>query len=121
MKRLALTLALLAATPAEAQTLRIAFKAAVDSADPHLTFTPNRNVQLHVWETLLTQDDTLRPRPLLAESWRAVDPLTWEFSLRPDVRWARVPDAGWPHPDGRPCIDVAAPAEEAAEPTKAAA
>lgn len=29
--------------------------------------------------------------------------------LRPDVRWARVPDADWPHPTGRPCIDVAAP------------
>jgi len=35
---------------------------------------------------------------------------------RPDVRWQRVPDAAWPHPGGRPCIDVArlvpaAPAE----------
>jgi DNA-binding transcriptional regulator YdaS (Cro superfamily) len=27
--------------------------------------------------------------------------------LRPDVSWQRVPDASWPHPDGRPCIDVA--------------
>ena len=32
-------------------------------------------------------------------------------ALRPDVRWARVPDPLWPHPGGRPCIDVAAPAE----------
>lgn len=39
--------------------------------------------------------------------------------LRPDVRWIRVPDAAWPHPEGRPCIDVAAP--ELADPTKAAA
>lgn len=29
--------------------------------------------------------------------------------MRPDVRWARVPDATWPHPEGRPCIDVGAP------------
>ena len=29
--------------------------------------------------------------------------------MRPDVRWLRVPDAEWPHPAGRPCIDVAAP------------
>jgi len=29
--------------------------------------------------------------------------------LRPDVRWQRVADADWPHPAGRPCIDVAAP------------
>lgn len=31
--------------------------------------------------------------------------------LRPDVRWQRVPDPAWPHPDGRPCIDVARPVE----------
>lgn len=31
--------------------------------------------------------------------------------MRPDVRWARIPDPAWPHPQGRPCIDVAAPAE----------
>jgi DNA-binding transcriptional regulator YdaS (Cro superfamily) len=33
--------------------------------------------------------------------------------LRPDVRWVRVPDADWPHPEGRPCIDVAAPVQDA--------
>jgi DNA-binding transcriptional regulator YdaS (Cro superfamily) len=42
--------------------------------------------------------------------------------LRPDVRWVRIADANWPHPNGRPAIDVAAtlvaaqadkPAEEA--------
>lgn len=35
--------------------------------------------------------------------------------LRPDVRWQRVPDPDWPHPDGRPCIDVAAPTEPTPE------
>lgn len=29
--------------------------------------------------------------------------------MRPDVRWQRVADPDWPHPQGRPCIDVAAP------------
>lgn len=33
--------------------------------------------------------------------------------LRPDVRWVRVPDPRWPHPAGRPCIDVAAVKEVA--------
>lgn len=28
-------------------------------------------------------------------------------ALRPDVTWARVPDASWPHSAGRPTIDVA--------------
>lgn len=32
--------------------------------------------------------------------------------LRPDVVWQRVPDPSWPHPGGRPCIDVAAPVAE---------
>ena len=31
-------------------------------------------------------------------------------SLRPDIKWHRVPDPAWPHPDGRPLIDVAAAA-----------
>ena len=29
--------------------------------------------------------------------------------MRSDVRWVRVPDPTWPHPDGRPCIDTATP------------
>lgn len=29
--------------------------------------------------------------------------------LRPDIRWHRIPDAEWPHPQGRPLIDVAVP------------
>jgi peptide/nickel transport system substrate-binding protein len=73
---------LLLAAPAAAQELRIGFKAAVDSADPHLNFTPNRNVQLHVWEPLVAQDEFMRPVPGAAAAWRAVDPTTWEFTLR---------------------------------------
>lgn len=34
--------------------------------------------------------------------------------LRPDVRWQRVPDPAWPHPHGRPCIDVAGAPKPAA-------
>ena len=32
--------------------------------------------------------------------------------LRPDIRWHRVPDPAWPHPSGRPLIDVAAAAAQ---------
>ncbi|HEY0266911.1 MAG TPA: ABC transporter substrate-binding protein [Rhizomicrobium sp.] len=67
------------------QSLRIALKAAVDSADPHISYTPNRNVQVHVWEALVAQDDKLHPVPSLAESWHSIDPLTWEFDLRKGV------------------------------------
>lgn len=34
--------------------------------------------------------------------------------LRPDVTWQRVPDPDWPHPAGRPCIDVSRPAHQPA-------
>ena len=29
--------------------------------------------------------------------------------LRPDASWSRIPDPAWPHPAGRPVIDVARP------------
>ncbi len=73
------------ALTAHAEDLRIAMKGVVDNADPHQSYTPNRNVQIHVYEPLLFQDAQLRPIPGLAQSWRAVDPLTWEFTLRPGV------------------------------------
>lgn len=28
-------------------------------------------------------------------------------ALRPDVAWARIPDPDWPHPAGRPVLDIA--------------
>jgi peptide/nickel transport system substrate-binding protein len=77
--------AMLAAAPAAAQELRIGMKAQVDGADPHQLYTPNRNLQLHVYEPLLWQDERLHPQPRLATSWRVVDPLTWEFTLREGV------------------------------------
>jgi len=45
---------------------------------------------------------------------RALYPKVTVDVLRPDIRWVRVPDADWPHPDGRPCIDVAAPTQQEA-------
>jgi peptide/nickel transport system substrate-binding protein len=82
---LLLGLWLAALAPAAAQELRIGMKAAVDGSDPHLSYTPNRNVQLHVYEPLVRQDEHLQPRPALAESWRALDATTWEFRLRSGV------------------------------------
>lgn len=36
-------------------------------------------------------------------------------TLRPDIQWSRIEDPTWPHPDGRPVIDVARPVAEAQE------
>ena len=79
-------LALMAA-PAPGQDLRIGMKAAIDGSDPHLSYSPNRNVQLHVYEALVAQDDHQRPIPGLASGWRLVDPATWEFTLRDGARF----------------------------------
>jgi peptide/nickel transport system substrate-binding protein len=88
MRRLApLVLALALAQPAASQELRIGFKAAVDGADPHQNYTPNRNVQLHVWEPMVFQDEFMRPVSGAASSWRVVDPTTWEFTLREHLQF----------------------------------
>ena len=82
--RLILALLLLA-SPVVAQNLRIGIKAAVDGSDPHQSYSPNRNVQMHVYESLVFQDATLHPVPGLAQSWRVVEPTVWEFRLRVGV------------------------------------
>jgi peptide/nickel transport system substrate-binding protein len=75
----------LGALPSSAQTLRIGMKAAIDGSDPHQSYSPNRNVQMHVYESLVFQDETMHPVPGLAEAWRVVDDDTWEFRLREGV------------------------------------
>jgi peptide/nickel transport system substrate-binding protein len=70
---------------AVAQELRVGMKGVVDGADPHQSFSPNRNVQYHVYEPLVFQDAFLKPYPGLAESWKPMGPLTWSFTLRPGV------------------------------------
>ena len=78
---------LLTATTAWTQELRIATKGAVDSADPQLLFTTNRNVQIHMYEPLVFQDRYLKPLPGLAESWKRIDDTHWEFTLRAGVKF----------------------------------
>ena len=57
-------------------------------------------------------------RPVAADKCAAIERATQGAhtveALRPDVAWARIPDPTWPHPAGRPVIDVARPAPTAA-------
>ena len=77
-----------AAVPARAADISIALSADVTSIDPHYhNLTPNNNIAEHIFETLITKDARSRLRPALAESWRAVDDLTWEFKLRRGVKF----------------------------------
>ena len=77
----------LAATQAAAADLRIGFNAEITSADPHVHAVANRNVWMHVYEPLVRQDAQLRAAPGLARGWRAMDPVTWNFTLRPNVQF----------------------------------
>ena len=72
--------------PARELTVGLAFK--VTSVDPHYHYTgPNNAFSRHVFDPLIDQDESQNLRPGLAVSWRAVDALTWEFSLRRNVKF----------------------------------
>ena len=76
------------ALPLHAQELTVGLSTPVTTLDPHFhNLTPNNSVAKHLFETLVHQDDQQALRPGLAESWRAVDDLTWEVKLRKNVRW----------------------------------
>ncbi len=80
---------LFAALPASAQDLRLGYRTEPTSLDPHYhNATPSIQVALHVFETLVATTGTDRLDPGLATSWKTVDPTTWEFALRPGVRFS---------------------------------
>ena len=73
---------------ADAQDLSIGLGADVTSIDPHFhNLTPNNNIGNHVFEALVAKDARGRLTPALAESWRTLDDLTWEFRLRKGVKF----------------------------------
>jgi peptide/nickel transport system substrate-binding protein len=83
-----ITALLIAATPAAAQTLRIAMAAEPTSADPQqYAAAPNSTLHDHIFESLVELDARLKAQPSLALAWTRRDDLTWEFALRPGVRF----------------------------------
>jgi peptide/nickel transport system substrate-binding protein len=69
---------------------RIVIAQGVDptTLDPHNhEETPAYNVLLNLYDTLLFRDKDLKLIPWLAESWRVVNPTTWEFKLRRNVKF----------------------------------
>lgn len=78
----------LASQPVAAADVSIALGGDVTSIDPHFhNLTPNNNVGKHMFETLVAMDARGRLTPALAENWRTVDDLTWEFRLRKGVKF----------------------------------
>ncbi|MGL4635077.1 MAG: ABC transporter substrate-binding protein [Beijerinckiaceae bacterium] len=81
-----LVAAILSASPATAQELRIGTSSEPSAMDPHFhNTTPNKGVARYIFEALVFQDEKQQLTPGLAESWRAIDDRTWEFKLRRGV------------------------------------
>ncbi|MFN6999136.1 MAG: ABC transporter substrate-binding protein [Elioraea tepidiphila] len=78
----------LGAATAQAQSITIAVEAPITSVDPHYhNLSPNNGLADVIFGALVNYDERVRPQPGLAVSWRAVDDTTWEFRLRPNVRF----------------------------------
>ena len=90
--RLARTLALaatcLATAAAGAKTLRLANQGDASSMDPHsLQESFQLSFLANVYEPLVTRGRDFSLQPALAVAWKQVDPTTWRFTLRRDVRF----------------------------------
>ncbi|MDR7481469.1 MAG: ABC transporter substrate-binding protein [Armatimonadota bacterium] len=73
---------------AQSRQLVLATSGDAETMDPVLTaISTTGSIQNHVLEGLVSYDPDGKLLPALAESWRAVDNLTWEFKLRRGVRF----------------------------------
>lgn len=76
------------APPAGAQSLRIGIAYSPQTMDPlHSSTSSNDEAALQMFEALARRTPGMSFEPGLAESWTQTDPLTWEFRLRPNVRF----------------------------------
>jgi peptide/nickel transport system substrate-binding protein len=72
----------------KSRDVAIGLQAAITSMDPHYhNVGPNNSLLEHIFESLVGIDPNQKLVPELATSWRALDPVTWEFKLRKNVRW----------------------------------
>jgi peptide/nickel transport system substrate-binding protein len=78
------------AGPADAENILrfVGFSGGALTLDPHSYYdTPNRVAIEQVYEALLDVDSYLKIVPQLALAWQPLDETTWEFELRPNVRF----------------------------------
>jgi len=74
---------------ANAADLKIGLATEVNTLDPHFqNIGPSVNTSMHLFDALINNDrEKGRLKPGLAESWKAIDDLTWEFKLRRGVKF----------------------------------
>jgi peptide/nickel transport system substrate-binding protein len=87
---LAVVMLLAAAVPAVAQTAQIVISQPAEAT----TMDPGRSTQVltvnyfvNMYDTLTRWDAALQLTPGLATSWKTVSETTWEFALRPNVKF----------------------------------
>lgn len=82
-------------TPVLAQDIRIGVSAEPTSMDPHFhNLTPNNQIMRHIFEPLVFMDENQAIVPGLAASWKTIDDTTWEFKLRPGLKFHDGSDVG---------------------------
>lgn len=82
-------LALTAALPATAADFKFAGPLDAYTLDPHAVSNTLVFAVLHnVYESLVQRGPDLSLQGVLATEWSQVDDLTWEFKLRPDVKFS---------------------------------
>jgi peptide/nickel transport system substrate-binding protein len=73
---------------AHAQTLSIGIQNEPNTLDPQWNLVGNNTQAMrNIYDTLSARDRNLQLVPSLALSWRAVDDTTWEYKLRPGVKF----------------------------------
>ncbi len=83
-----LGLALAAIASAAAAELKIGVPAPITTLDPQFyVIGSNSAMARNLFDGLINQGDHQQLEPALATDWRAVDATTWEFHLRPGVKF----------------------------------
>lgn len=86
LRRLVAVLTCCLLTPVVAQNLMLGTKLELNTLDPHFFAAfPTGSSHEYLYDKLVVLDDKLKVQPSLAQSWRLVDNLTWEFKLRKGV------------------------------------
>ncbi len=79
----------LAATPAAAQSLRIALSSEPTAVDPHYhVLAPNNALAAHLFDALVDTDEAQRLTQGLATAWKNDGANKWTFTLRKDAKFS---------------------------------
>jgi peptide/nickel transport system substrate-binding protein len=85
---LALALAVGVAAAEAKNTLRWASQGDALTGDPHSQNEgPTNAASLNIYDPLIRRNAKSELEPSLALSWKAINPTTWEFKLRPNVKF----------------------------------